>query len=97
MVPQTLISMEDSVTEAPHPAFGVPWAARGEERPSRFRTPLSWVDGHDGGVLFVKYDHIGEPQWIPMSEWNAWVKHSSAAPVKPEPPGEPPFDEGDGA
>jgi hypothetical protein len=93
MVPQTLISMEDSVTEAPHPAFGVPWAIKGEERPSRFNTPIAYAPGHNGGVLFVHYGD-GQEKWITIATWNAWVKENQAAPVKPEPPGEPPFDEG---
>lgn len=82
----------------PHPPFGIPWAAKGEERPSRFRTPIAYAPGHDGGVLFVVHG-IGHERWMRMSEWNAWAEETDAAPVEQEKPAvEKPWDEGaDGA
>jgi hypothetical protein len=77
------------MTDSPHPPFGVPWAAKGEERPSRFRTPLAWVVGHNGGVMMIQYGEVDRDGdcntgWIQMFQWNIWVKVYAAAPVKQE-------------
>jgi hypothetical protein len=79
------------VTETPHPEFGVPWAAKGEERPSQFLTPLAWVAGHEGGLLFIQrgeadLDGCAYQNWMGMSGWNRWVMRNEAAPVKPDSP-----------
>lgn len=71
-----------------HPEFGKLWAARGEKRPLRFRTPLAWVQGFDGGVLFVRFgdDRPDRLHVMMMSDWLMWVKAEGAVPVPdPEP------------
>jgi hypothetical protein len=62
--------------------FGAPWAADGETRPSRFRTPLAQAPGHNGGVLYVRDGD--EERWVLLSAWNAWVSEAHAAPVQPD-------------
>lgn len=87
------------MSEAPHPAFGIPWAAKGEERPSQFQTPLAWVAGHEGGVLMVQcgevdVDGCADRGWMTMSGWNRWVAEVKAAPfVAPAPDEQPWLDE----
>lgn len=71
------------------PSFGVPWAPNGESRPSQFRTPLAWVDGHAGGVVFVERGRKEDRFWQTMVEWDDWVRETKAAPVEPEKPDEP--------
>jgi poly(3-hydroxybutyrate) depolymerase len=82
------------MSETDHPAFGIPWAADGETRPARFRTPLAYAPGHNGGVLFVRHGRSSTgDHWMTMCAWNAWVAEVEAAPVKPEAPDEPWQDE----
>lgn len=80
-----------------HPAFGKPWAADGETRPHRFRTPLAWATGIDDGMLLVAHGADDE-RWMRMSTWLAWVKETDAKPVEMAedaalPKGEPPWSE----
>jgi hypothetical protein len=73
--------------DTPHPEFGVPWAADGETRPSQFCTPLAWVEGDRGGVLFVRFGPSSDDErWVTMKAWNRWVKDCKAKPVVPDPP-----------
>lgn len=73
------------MSDTPHPPFGIPWATKGETRLSRFRTPIAYAPGHNGGVLFVHNGH-GDEKWITMTAWNEWVLECDAAPVEPEKP-----------
>jgi hypothetical protein len=69
----------------PHPELGKPWAAEGESRPSRFRTPLAHAPGHNGGVLYVRDGQGAEGErWVTLCTWNAWVRDTNAAPFKVE-------------
>lgn len=75
------------------PAFGIPWAADGESRPSRFRTPLAWVAGVGDGVVLVDTGEggLGLRRWLTMAEWDAWVAEVKAAPFVAPAPDEQPW------
>ena len=76
------------------PDFGKPYAADGETRPSRFRTPLAWVAGYDGGVLLVQTGReVNDRAWLLMSEWEEWVSAVKASEAAPPALRDEPFEE----
>jgi hypothetical protein len=59
--------------------LGVPMAEAGETRPSRFRTPLATLPGHEGGIVF--YAEGDALLWMMAREWEAWIAETKAGPA----------------
>lgn len=71
--------------EADCPPFGKPWAADGETRPSRFRTPVAFLQNlHDSpAILFVQDPNHDSLAVMTLANWLEWVKDANAKPVPP--------------
>lgn len=80
----------------PVPEFGVPWAADGETRPGRYRTPLAWCAGFGGGAIWIQFGASeSERIWMLLDEWEHWVASDDAKPVAPPDAADAPWDDPD--